>query len=201
MNCKEAGPLLVGYLEGSLDDDTFSDLNDHLSECKRCSNDLYELSVMESLARSVTPEFDEKKILNGIMSSIKNSALESAEEEKKKNGPDEKSNILDFDPNVRVELIPPVFQKGFFYRLNRYKTIVSIAAVFLILVLTPFIPVSQSPSDNEKMQELVIKKAVLKELKTYMVLNNFIEDFNDFDFAETKEEIPVEFLLGYNSNK
>jgi hypothetical protein len=200
MNCRKAGPLLIGYLEGSLDNKTYSELNDHLGTCKNCSNDLYELSVMENMIHSSFPSFDDQMLLDDVMQSIKDSALISNEAEQ-----DDKPNVINLDfinqSSVASDFLPPEFKKGFWYSMSAHKGLLA-AAAFIILLAIPviFSFVRHEVTPPQDMQTAVIKKALLEQLRTYHTIDDYVEEVHDFSFSGTSEAVPVDFLLGYSPN-
>lgn len=198
MNCKTAGPLLIGYLEGSLNPKTYSELNDHLNICKKCSNDLYELSVMENMIHSSFPNFDNQILLDDVMQSIRSSALSSSESEQ-----EESSNIIQLDfvneSSVAADFIPAEFKKGFWYSFRSKRGLVA-AAFFILLAFPFFILFNGTDTGQQDFQAQVIRKAVFEELRTYYTVDNYVKEVHELNFSGTNEAVPVEFLLGVNQN-
>jgi hypothetical protein len=189
MNCKQIGSLLIGYLEGSLDDKTYSNINDHLEKCEQCRNELYQMSLIENLTRAINPVFDEENLLKGIMASIKDSAVDAYETEKD-------DNIIDF--KIEKHLIPPTFQTSFASIFSK-KSYIAIAAAILFLILSFPLVLTNDSKQKEPKELAFIKNAVINQLKTKLILDEYIINLKDFNFSEMSEEIPVEHFLGYNN--
>lgn len=204
MNCRKAGPLLIGYLEGSLDDKTYSELNDHLGTCRKCSNDLYELSVMENMIHSSFPNFDDQLFLDDVMQSIKNSAVISSRADEQSQAQQEKPNILNHDflneSSDASDFLPPEFKKDFWYKLRRHRGLLAAAAFIVVLAIPAFFSSVKPEVSTKDLQSAVIKKAVLEQLRTYHTMESYVEEVHDFSFSGTSEAVPVDFLLGYSAN-
>jgi len=70
MNCDKIKPLLVGYLDGELDDEQIRRVEEHIAVCKECSAELDEMKRVRKILRKMSeptmPDVFWQQYWNGI---------------------------------------------------------------------------------------------------------------------------------------
>jgi len=81
MNCKETQEHFIDYLEGTIDETTRKEIEQHLTECESCNNDMKEL---QQIVAGLDSESDLIQVPVDFMSNVRNAVSSTQESRRKK---------------------------------------------------------------------------------------------------------------------